>query len=88
MKPVETSIKNQILNGISKEGLGKQKYLLTRRTFAPQDKYNYQVRIYCFLSLSAIFKALSSWDYGWDISEALTSFKPSVHARKVYHLEN
>ncbi|CBY07313.1 unnamed protein product [Oikopleura dioica] len=69
MKPVEAQIKNQIFNGISKEGLGKQKYLSTRKTLAPQDKYNYQ--------------ALSSWDYGWDISEALKDYKPSAHARKM-----
>ena len=49
MKPVDFEIKKQILNGISKEGLGKQKYLSTRKTLAPQDKYNYQVRSYCIL---------------------------------------
>ncbi|CAG5103336.1 Oidioi.mRNA.OKI2018_I69.chr1.g725.t1.cds [Oikopleura dioica] len=69
MKPVDASVRGQILNGISKEGLGKHAYLASRKMLAPQDKYNYQ--------------ALSSWDYGWDVSDALKFHKPSPFARKM-----
>lgn len=70
MFPVSARVRDQIYEGISKDGRGRHQYLQERRRTNPESKYQ--------------FPLCSSWDYGWRLGDHVPneSIRNPEHGRR------
>lgn len=57
MRPVSEQTKSKLYDGFTKEGKGRYQYLADRYNENPENKFR--------------FPLLSSWDYGWRLSDVI-----------------
>lgn len=68
MRPVTNEVRDELFDGFSKEGKGRSKYLRTRKSDAPEEKYEYPL--------------VSSFDYGWKLNDVYKQeYKNPIHGR-------
>ncbi|KAJ7994429.1 hypothetical protein DPEC_G00249180 [Dallia pectoralis] len=67
MRPVTPQTKEALYQGFSKEGKGRRCYLHARTQKAPEEKFDYPL--------------LSSWDYGWRLSDWIRGYRSPAWGR-------
>jgi hypothetical protein len=67
MRPVDEVARTVLLDGFSREGKGRIKYLRDRHQLSPESKFT--------------FPMVSSWEYGWKIRDEMPSYQRSTFTR-------
>ena len=67
MRPVDSKVGHLLYEGFSKEEKGRYQYLKERKKVDPETKYEYPL--------------VSSFEYGWKLTEVDTKYKTPVHGR-------
>lgn len=67
MRPVDAASRATLLDGFSREGRGRYRYLHDRHHVSPEVKYT--------------FPMVSSWEYGWKIRDEMPGYGRPSNAR-------